>query len=125
MKKTNIRPYTKQFYKGNRLCFAVAMLETVLGTVGDLLVSLFLVFGIVAAGLISYRSKPEFITRGISQYKEYVFEELTKKNRSMKPFAFPDCQPSLRKKVQTISAVRTVASYPVVRNNGFPLHEAY
>ena len=110
MKKTNlnIRPYTKQFYKGNVVYFVFALCETLLGTVGALLVSwliqqlidliggydigfnllqltmitVVLIGGTAVSGLISYHSKPKFITRGISQYKEYVFGELTKKNIS-------------------------------------------
>ena len=107
-RKVDIRPYTKQFYRGNVVCFILALCETLLGAVGSLLVSwliqqlvdliggyetgfdllqltmitLGLIVGIAAANLISYHSKPKFITRGISQYKEYVFGELTKKNIS-------------------------------------------
>jgi len=106
--KLDIRLYTKQFYKGNVVCFIVALCETLLMSVGALLVSwmmqqlidliggyetgftllqltmisLVLLGGCAAAYLISYHSKPKFITRGISQYKEYVFGELTKKNIS-------------------------------------------
>lgn len=104
-RKMNIRPYTKQFYKGNIVYFIFALCETLLGAIGALLVSwliqqlidliggyetgftllqltiitLILIAGIAVANLISYYSKPKFITRGISQYKEYVFGELTKK----------------------------------------------
>ena len=107
-KKSDIRPYTKQFYKGNILYFIFALCETLLGAIGALLVSwliqqlvdliggydtgfsllqltmitLALIGGVAVANLISYHSKPTFITRGISQYKEYVFGELTKKNIS-------------------------------------------
>ena len=106
--KVDIRPYTKQFYKGNVLCFIFALSETLLGVAGALLVSwllqqlidliggyetgftlfqltiisLVLIGGIAVSNLIAYHSKPKFITRGISQYKEYVFGELTKKNIS-------------------------------------------
>jgi len=104
----NIHPYTKQFYKGNTLCFIFALSETLFGAIGALLVSwllqqildliggydtgftltdliaisLILIAGITVAYLICYHSKPRFITRGISQYKEYIFGELTKKNIS-------------------------------------------
>lgn len=104
--KTDIRLYTKQFYKGNKLCFMLSLCETLLGTVGALLVSwllqqfvdlisgygmrftlkdltiitLILIAGIAFANLISYYSKPKFITRGMAQYKEYIFGELTRKN---------------------------------------------
>ena len=107
-RKMDIRPYTKQFYKGNVVCFIFALCETLLSAIGALLISwliqqlvdliggydtdfslieltvitLILIAGIAVANLISYHSKPKFITRGISQYKEYVFGELTKKNIS-------------------------------------------
>ena len=107
-RKLDIRPYTKQFYKGNVVYFIFALCETLLGVIGALLVSwliqqlidliggyetgfnllqltiitLVLIGGVAVANLISYHSKPTFITRGISQYKEYVFGELTKKNIS-------------------------------------------
>ena len=107
-RKLDIRPYTKQFYKGNTIYFIFALCETLLGAIGALLVSwlvqqlidliggyetgfnllqltiitLVLIGGIAVANMISYHSKPKFITRGISQYKEYVFSELTKKNIS-------------------------------------------
>lgn len=106
--KTDVRPYTRQFYKGNVICFIFALCETLLGAIGALLVSwllqklldlisgydigftlidltlitLILIAGIAVANLISYHSKPKFITRGISQYKEYIFGKLTKKNIS-------------------------------------------
>jgi len=110
MKKANpdIRPYTKQFYKGNKVCFLFALSETLFSAVSALLISWLLqqlvdliggydtgfdllqltaisaalLVGMTAAYLIFYHSKPKFITRGISQYKEYVFEELTRKNIS-------------------------------------------
>ena len=110
MKNRNIdiRLYTKQFYKGNAVCFIFALCETLLQAAGALLVSwliqqlvdliggyetgfsllqftvisLALIAGIAVANMISYHSKPKFITRGISGYKEYVFGELTKKNIS-------------------------------------------
>ena len=107
-KKLDIRPYTKQFYKGNIIYFIFALCEILLVSIGALLVSwlmqqlidliggydtgftllqltmitLMLIGGIAVSGIISYHSKPKFITRGISQYKEYVFGELTKKNIS-------------------------------------------
>lgn len=110
MKKANlnIRSYTKQFYKGNVVCFLFALCETLMGAVAAMLISwlmqqlidliggyetgftlfqltmitLMLIVGIPIVYIISYHSKPKFIARGISQYKEYVFGELTKKNIS-------------------------------------------
>ena len=107
-KSPDIRPFTKQFYKGNAVYFILALCETLLSAIGALLVSWLiqqlvdliggydtrftllqlsiitsvLIGGIAVAYLISYHSKPKFITRGISQYKTYVFGELTKKNIS-------------------------------------------
>ena len=103
----NIKSYTKQFYKNNRLCFAFAFTEVVFSAAISLvmswllqqlldviggnsaftlleltLISLAICLGAVIGYLIVYNSKPRFITRGISQYKEYVFSELTKKNIS-------------------------------------------
>ena len=95
-KNINIRPYTKQFYKGNRICFLIVFMEILLGAMSALMVSwlmqqlidliggcdtafdlrelirisLLLLIGIMISKLISYHSKPKFITRGISQYKE-------------------------------------------------------
>ncbi|MBQ8431588.1 MAG: ABC transporter ATP-binding protein [Clostridia bacterium] len=107
-KEIDIRPYTRQFYKGNIANFIFALCETLLSAISALLVSwliqqlvdliggydtgftllqltvitLGLIGGAVVANLISYHSKPTFITRGISQYKEFIFGELTKKNIS-------------------------------------------
>lgn len=107
-KKIDIHPYTRQFYKGNIIYFIFALFETLFGTIASLLVSwlmqqlidliggydtgfnllelsiisLILIGGIIVSSIISYHSKPKFITRGISQYKEFVFSELTKKNIS-------------------------------------------
>lgn len=104
---TNIRPYTKQFYKNNRLCFAFAfsevifsaaialviswLLREILDLIGGssvftlrelTLISIVLCFCAIVGYLIVYKSKPRFITRGISQYKEYVFSEISRKNIS-------------------------------------------
>ncbi len=107
-RRMDIRPYTKQFYKGNVVYFILSLFEPLIVTIGALLVSwlmqqlidliggyetgftllqltiitLVLIGGCAVAYMISYRFKPKFITRGISHYKEYVFGELTKKNIS-------------------------------------------
>ena len=107
-KKLDIRPFTRQFYRGNGVCFVFSLWETLLSAIGNLLISwlmqqlidqiggydtgfslaelagitLLLIVGIAAAFLISYVLRPKFVTRGISQYKAYVFEELMKKNIS-------------------------------------------
>lgn len=103
----NIRSYTKQFCKNNRLCFTFAFSEVIFSAAISLaiswllrelldliggntpftlweltLISLALCLITIIGYLIVYNSKPRFITRGISQYKEYVFSEITKKNIS-------------------------------------------
>ncbi len=104
--QTDIRPYIAQFYKGNRICFSLALCETVLSAAASLVVSwllqqiLDLIGGydtgfslvqltwiavlVIVVALVTYLIsswfKPRFITRGISQYKNYIFEELSKKN---------------------------------------------
>lgn len=110
MKKTNadIRPYTKQFFKGNGFCFALALVQTVLMTAINLVISwllqqildliageqiaftlpelagitLLCIAGILVTGAFAYFSKPRFISRAIGQYKNYVFEQLSKKSIS-------------------------------------------
>ncbi|MGN0794229.1 MAG: ABC transporter ATP-binding protein [Aristaeellaceae bacterium] len=102
----DIRACTRQFYRGNRLSLALALCGSVLMTLATLLLSwllqqildlmgapgtgltlrdltlitLMLVGLVSAVFFISYHSRPRFVTRGISQYKEYVFQELTKKS---------------------------------------------
>lgn len=110
MKRNNIdiHPYTRQFYKHNVLCLLIALCGTLLITIAALLVSwllqqlldliggydtgitlselivmtLVLIGIIVMAKFLCYHSIPKFITRGSAQYKEYIFQELTKKNIS-------------------------------------------
>lgn len=106
--KINIRPYTKQFYKGNRIYFLLGVLQTLLGAAVTLLISwliqqlvdliggyetgfsllqltvisILLIVTLTICNIISCHSTPQFITKGISQYREYVFDKLTKKNIS-------------------------------------------
>lgn len=106
--KIDIHPYTRQFYQNNRLCFLVALCGTLMMTAAALLVSwllqqlldliggydtgitlselivmtLALIGIIIMAEFFCYHSMPRFITRGSAQYKEYIFQELTKKNIS-------------------------------------------
>ena len=106
--KISIRLFTRQFYKGNVLCFLMTTLESVLSALGALLVSwllqqlvdviggagsgfslldlsiisLILVAGVALTGVIGYYFRPKFIVRGISQYKNYVFSRLTQKSIS-------------------------------------------
>ncbi len=104
--KTDIRPYTKEFYRGNRLPFLAALVCTLLMSLVSLMVSwllqqlldlmggyetgftleqlLLITLGmlglLVLALFINYHSIPRFNTRGIRQYKAKIFQELTKKN---------------------------------------------
>lgn len=106
--KIDIRQYTKQFYRGNGLNFSLTLLVTLLATAESLVVSwllqplvdmiggketgftllqltiitIVLIVESAASCMIAYYAQPRFITRGISQYKEYCFSELTKKNIS-------------------------------------------
>ena len=106
--KKKIKPYTKQFYKNNIINFLIAFSEVILVTAGMLIISwllqqvtdliagdnkhfnlveLSVVASIVLVGcilsfMIAYGSKPRFITKGISQYKEFIFKKITKKNIS-------------------------------------------
>lgn len=104
-KRTNLRPYTRQFYRGNGWCFALALVQTVLLTGSNLLISwllqqiLDLVSGvntgftliqmtaitavciamITAAFFCAYFSKPRFVAKAIGQYKDFVFQQLSQK----------------------------------------------
>ena len=104
----DVRPYVKQFYKGNGWLFAVSILRILLNVFLSLgcawlMQQLIDIAGgqdtgfsltdvvviavvLLATGIIVYcmdaYSRPKFFTRGISQYKQFVFEELTKKNIS-------------------------------------------
>lgn len=107
-KKTDIRPYTRQFYRKNGWQFALAMVQTLMLTAGNLGISwilqqiLDLVAGedtgftleqltmitgltvtvVVMAFVCAYHSKPRFIARGIGQYKDYVFGRISRKSIS-------------------------------------------
>lgn len=106
--KTDIRPFTSQFFRGSAGLIILGLFGTLLSTVCALGVSwliqliidcvagydtgfalkdiaMLTLLGIVlfiAAYLMVAFSRPRFIARGIGQYKEYVFGELTKKNIS-------------------------------------------
>lgn len=110
MKKTNanIRPYTRQFFKGNGFCFSLALVQIVLMIAVNLIISwliqqiidliagepiaftlseltlitILCIAGMGVAFAFAYFSKPRFISRAISQYKSYVFEQLSKKSIS-------------------------------------------
>ena len=107
-KKELIRPYMRQFYKGNGYRFALAMVVTIVMTASTMMVSwliqviidmatgadvgfsfkqvvLLTVTGVALeafAYFLAYHSKPRFVAKGIGQYKEYVFERLCRKGIS-------------------------------------------
>lgn len=107
-KKTDIRPFTRQFYRRNGFCFTLALVQTLLMTACNLTISwliqqiidlvagektaftltgltviaLVCIAGIGAAFACAYLSKPRFTSRAIGQYKDYVFEQLSKKSIS-------------------------------------------
>ena len=104
----NIKPFTRQFYRGNMGYLILAVLGLLLATGGELMVSwliqqlvdmttgldtgftfrqiviltaLTFVLNAAASGL-SYASRPRFTTKGIGQYEECVFERLCGKGIS-------------------------------------------
>ena len=106
--KTDIRPFTRQFYRGNKSRLILAVLGLLLATGVELMVSwliqqlvdmttgldtgfafsqlaimtvLTLLLNVAAYG-IARTSRPRFTTRGIAQYKEYVFARLCGKGIS-------------------------------------------
>ena len=107
-KHSDIRPFTRQFYRGNGLRFALAMVQTVLMAVTSLVLAWLLqltidmatgmdvgftfwqlvLLGVGCLGLFAvaygfaYLSRPGFVAKGIAQYKEYVFSKLCKKGIS-------------------------------------------
>lgn len=98
------REFTRQFYKGNKIRFAVVMLQMVVVTAVNLVISYLLqelvdvttgaasgtlghtaVLCVLAAGLcggayfLGYHALPRFNTKAIGQYKEYAFTRLSQK----------------------------------------------
>ena len=108
MDKKLLKPYMRQFYKGNGWRFALALVVTLVLTASTMMVSwliqviidmatgadvgfsfsqvvLLTVTGVLLEAFeyfLAYHSKPRFIAKGIGQYKEYVFERLCQKGIS-------------------------------------------
>ena len=104
----SIRPYTRQFYRGNGRLLVLAMVQTLLLTAANILISwliqqiidlttgadvgftllqlvLLSLAGLgleVLAFVFAYFSRPRFIARGIGQYKDYVFAQICRKGIS-------------------------------------------
>lgn len=96
----------KQFYKGNKIAFGVAVfsalfvgminlmaswliqqfVDTISGVEGALALDVLsvltagLVLLVIVFGMLEYVSKPRFMKKAIQQYKEFAFETLLKKN---------------------------------------------
>lgn len=96
----------RQFYKGNKVAFGVAisvallmavlslstswliqqLMDTISGVEGALglkvlaLLTVGLIGLAVVLGMVEYYSKPRFMKKAIQQYKEFAFENLLKKN---------------------------------------------
>ena len=103
--KTDIRPYTRQFFRGNfgymllilieiilmvglnlvvswilqQITDVISGIDTGFSLLALLLISIASVLAIGVCGILQYIAIPTFVTRGISRYKEYVFSELTKR----------------------------------------------
>lgn len=102
------RTLTRQFYRGNRLPFLIALLQTVILVGVNLVISwllqivtdvatgadadyslmeVMLLCGVcllifVAAFYLAYHSKPRFVAKAIGQYKEFVFQKISQKGIS-------------------------------------------
>ena len=102
------KQYTRQFYKGNGIYLFLAMLQTITvvvanlfiawlmqqlvdtatGTVSDFTLKQIGIISIPGIGLwilaavLDYYSMPKFYAKAMSQYKNYVFTELSKKSIS-------------------------------------------
>ena len=103
--KSFLKPYLRQFYKGNGWRFALAMTVTLVQTAAAMMVSWLIqvtidlatgadigfsfpqvvllavasIFVEAFAYFLAYHSKPGFIAKGVGQYKEYVFSRLCQK----------------------------------------------
>lgn len=104
--KLSRKAFTRQFFRGNRLAFSVAvgsalfvgalnlmaswliqqLIDTISGVEGARSLSTLtlltggLILLVVVFGMLEYVSKPRFMRKAVQQYKEYAFEGLMKKN---------------------------------------------
>ena len=105
MKKTDIRPYTRQFYKGNGWLLVIGVAGLLLKVVCNLMIAwliqqaidlmagvdtgfslgqlgmmtLVILAALAVCGACDYWSRPRFLSRAMGQYKNFVFERLTQK----------------------------------------------
>lgn len=104
--RTTSKLLRRQFYKGNKIAFGVAvfsalfvgtlnlmaswliqqLVDTISGVEGALdlgilaLMTVGLIVAVIVFGLLEYFSKPRFMKKAIQQYKEFAFEKLLRKN---------------------------------------------
>ena len=105
MNKMDIKPYTRQFYKNNKWRMALMLVQTVMITVLNLLISWLIkqlvdmmsgvdigisfsqllgvtILGFVGMGItygFDYVSGPKLYAKAMEQYKNYVFEKISEK----------------------------------------------
>ncbi len=106
--QVDIRPYTRQFFRGNGICIVLALVQTAYDTTLNLSLSwllqqiIDLIAGenvrwtllqlalltvvecvlIIASYQLALRTRPRLVARGMAQYREYVYEQLSKKSIS-------------------------------------------
>lgn len=114
------RQFTRQFYRGNGIYLFLGLMQTIALVAAQLFLSWLMQqlidtatgtssefsllqiggFAILGLGLwiltaaLEYVSKPKFISKAMRQYKNHVFEELSKKSISLfqartLPYIFP------------------------------------
>ena len=93
------REYTRQFFKGNWGLFFLSILRTIFLTVSNLMISWVMQLlidiwslgqvAVIAVGALmallvtfwlAYISTPKFVSQAIGQYKNYVFEKMSRKS---------------------------------------------
>ena len=103
--KQLLKPYIRQFYRGNGWRFSLALTVTLVQTAAAMMASWLIqviidlatgadigfsfsqvvlltiasIFIEAFAHFLAYHSKPAFIAKGVGQYKEYVFARLCQK----------------------------------------------
>ena len=106
--KQKRKAFLKEFYRGNRTTFVLAIMATMLTSVGMLFIAwllqqildtaagtegamslttlliltIVLIVGNIALGTLQAYVRPRFVTKATRQYKDYAFKELSKKGIS-------------------------------------------
>lgn len=73
-RKTQRRELAAQFYRGNRLTFAVAAFAALA------LLSAGMVGLCIAVTLLRYAAEPRFLEKAMRQYRDFAFQKLTEKS---------------------------------------------